>query len=159
MISLAKVIEGCVGVMRPLAEEKRLQLVAEVSPELPDVLGTEERLQQVVTNLLSNAIKYTHSGGVVTVKAKDELYGIRVEVADTGIGIPSEELPRIFDGFYRGLDIAERGSGLGLSITKKIVEAHRGRILAASPCPENGKGSKFIFTLPKIGEELEERTK
>jgi len=101
----------------------------------------------------------THSGGVITVKAKDELYEIRVEVVDTGIGIPTEELPKIFDGFYQGLDIAERGTGLGLSISKKIVEAHHGRIWAVSPCPESGKGSKFIFTVPKIGEEQEERIK
>jgi len=151
-ISLAQVIEDCVEVMRPLAEGKGLQLIAEVPRELPAILGTQERLQQVVTNLLSNAIKYTHSGGVITVEAKDEAYDIRAEVADTGIGIPSEELPRVFDGFYRGLDIAERGTGLGLSITKKIVDAHHGRIWAISPCPESGKGSKFVFTLPKIGE-------
>jgi len=152
-ISLAEVIEGCVEVMRPLAEKKGLQLIAEVPRGLPAVLGSPARLEQVVRNLLSNAIKYTHSGGVVAVKVKDETYDIQAEVADTGIGIPTEELPKIFDGFYRGLDIVERGTGLGLSISKKIVEAHHGRIWAVSPCPENGKGSKFVFTLPKIGEE------
>ena len=152
-ISLAEVIEGCVETMRPLAEKKGLQLIAEVPRGLPAVLGSPARLEQVVRNLLSNAIKYTHSGGVVAVKVKDETYDIQAEVADTGIGIPTEELPKIFDGFYRGLDITERGTGLGLSISKKIVEAHHGRIWAMSPCPENGKGSKFVFTLPKIGEE------
>jgi len=158
-VSMAGVIEACVETMHPLAEKKGVRLIAEVPRELPAVLGSQERLQQVVRNLLSNAIKYTHSGGVVTVKVEDEIYNIRVEVADTGIGIPTEELPKIFDGFYRGLDIAERGAGLGLSISKKIVEGHHGRIWAVSPCPESGKGSKFIFTLPKIGEGSEERTK
>lgn len=148
-ISLAKVIEDCFEAMHPLAEEKGLQLITEVPRDLPAILGTEERLKQVVRNLLSNAIKFTPSGGVVTVKAKDDIDYVEVEVADTGIGIPAKELPRIFDGFYRGLDIAERGAGLGLSITKKIVEAHHGRIWAVSPCPETGKGSKFTFTLPK----------
>ena len=152
-ISLAEVIEGCVETMRPLAEKKGLQLIAEVPRGLPAVLGTSVRLEQVVRNLLSNAIKYTHSGGVVTVKVTDETYDIQAEVVDTGIGIPAEELPKIFDGFYRGVDIAERGTGLGLSISKKIVEAHHGKIWAVSPNPGNGKGSKFIFTLPKIGEE------
>jgi len=152
-ISLAEVIEGCVEVMLPLAEKKGLQLIAEVPRGLPAVLGSPARLEQVVRNLLSNAIKYTHSGGVVAVKVKDETYDIQAEVTDTGIGIPTEELPKIFDGFYRGLDIVERGTGLGLSISKKIVEAHHGRIWAVSPCPESGKGSKFVFTLPKIGEE------
>ena len=147
-IRVTKVIEDCVEVMRPLAEEKGLQLVAEVPPELPTVLGAQERLKQVVTNLLSNAIKFTRHG-VVTVKAKDCADGVQVDVVDTGIGIPAEELPRIFDGFYRGLDMAERGAGLGLSITKQIVEAHRGRIWVVSPCPESGKGSKFTFTLPR----------
>jgi len=147
-ISVAKVIEDCVEAMRLLAEEKGLQLVAEISPEVPAILGAQERLKQTVTNLLSNAIKFTPHG-VVTVKAKDGTDGIQVEVADTGIGIPTEELPRIFDGFYRGLDMAERGAGLGLSITKRIVEAHRGRIWVVSPCPESGKGSKFTFTLPR----------
>lgn len=147
-IPVGKVIEDCIEAMRALAEEKGLQLVAEVPPELPAVLGVQERLKQVVTNLLSNAIKFTRHG-VVAVKAKDGMDGIQVEVADTGIGIPAEELPRIFDGFYRGLDMAERGAGLGLSITKQIVEAHRGRIWVVSPCPETGKGSKFTFTLPR----------
>ena len=148
-ISLAKVIEDCIEAMHPLAEGKGLQLVAEVPRELPAILGAQERLKQVVRNLLSNAIKFTPSGGVVTVKAKDDIDYVEVEVADTGIGIPAKELPRIFDGFYRGLDIAERGAGLGLSITKSIVEAHHGRIRAVSPCPESGKGSKFTFILPK----------
>ena len=147
-LSVARVIEDCLEAMRPLAEEKGLRLVAEVPPELPAVLGAQERLKQVVTNLLSNAIKFTPHG-TVTVKAKDGADGIHVEVADTGIGIPVEELPRIFDGFYRGLDMAERGAGLGLSITKQIVEAHCGRIWVVSPCPESGKGSKFTFTLPR----------
>jgi len=148
-ISLAKVIEDCVEVMYPLAEEKGLQLVSEVPQELPAVPGSRDRLKQVVTNLLSNAIKFTPSGGMVTVTAKDDEDFVQVEVADTGIGIPVEELPKIFDGFFRGLDMAGRGAGLGLSISKKIVEAHHGRIWAVSPCPESGRGSKFTFTLSK----------
>ncbi|MCK4221711.1 MAG: ATP-binding protein, partial [Dehalococcoidia bacterium] len=99
-------------------------------------------------------IKFTPSGGVVTITAKDDGDDVQVEVLDTGIGIPAEELPKIFDDFYRGLDIAERGAGLGLSITKRIIEAHRGRIWAASPCPESGAGSKFAFTLPKLSESI-----
>ncbi len=68
---------------------------------------------------------------------------------DTGIGISPEELPRIFDDFYRGVRVNSTGAGLGLSISRKIVEAHSGRIWAQSPCPETGIGSKFTFTLPK----------
>jgi signal transduction histidine kinase len=156
-ISTAKVIEDCVEVMYPLAKEKGLQLVTEVPQELPAIPGSQERLKQVVTNLLSNAIKFTPSGGTVTVRAKDEQDFVQVEVADTGIGIPVEELPKLFDGFYRGLDMAGRGAGLGLSISKKIVEAHHGRIWAVSPCPESGRGSKFTFTLSKDWKKAGER--
>ena len=149
-IYLTKVIEACVETMRPLAEEKELQLVVETPRELPAILGAEERLKQVMTNLLSNAIKFTPSGGVVTVKAKVEVDNILVEVTDTGIGIPAEELPKIFDGFYRGLDMPQRGAGLGLSITKRIIDGHHGRLWAVSPCPESGKGTRFTFILPRI---------
>ncbi len=148
-ISLAKVIDDCVEAMYPLAEEKGLRLVVEVSQELSVVLGAQERLKQVVTNLLSNAIKFTPSGGMITVKAKDDKDYVQVDVIDTGIGIPAEALPKIFDGFYEGLSAAGRGAGLGLSISKKIVEGHDGRIWAVSPCPETGKGTEFTFILPK----------
>jgi len=148
-ISLAEVIDDCVEAMYPLAEEKGLQLVVEVSQELSVVLGAQERLKQVVTNLLSNAIKFTPSGGMITVKARDDKDYVQVDVIDTGIGIPTEDLPRVFDGFYKGLDMEQRGAGLGLSISKKIIEGHGGKIWATSPCPETGKGSRFTFILPK----------
>jgi len=147
-VYLTKVIEDCVETMRPLAVEKGLQLVFEAPPELPMILGSASRLKQVVTNLLSNAIKFTRSGGI-TVKIKEKKERLEVDVIDTGIGIPTEDLPRIFDGFYKGLDVEERGAGLGLSISKKIIEGHGGQIWATSPCPETGKGSMFAFTLPK----------
>jgi len=147
-VSLAELIEDCAEAMRPLAEEKKLQFVVEIPQQLPVVLGIPGQLKQVMTNLLSNAIKYTPSGGV-TVRAKDEEDHVRVDVIDTGIGIPTEDLPKIFDGFYKGLDMEQRGAGLGLSISKKIIDAHGGRIWALSPCPETGKGSQFIFTVPK----------
>jgi signal transduction histidine kinase len=73
---------------------------------------------------------------------------IRVEVLDTGIGIPAEDMPRMFEDFFRASNVETKGTGLGLSIAKRIVEAHNGRIWAESPCREVGKGSKFTFTLP-----------
>lgn len=148
-ISLAQVILGSIEVMQPLAQEKGVQLRAEVG-ELPPVHGARDRLEQVVINLLSNGIKFTPPGGTVAVKAKDGAEHVQVDVVDSGIGIRAEELPRIFDDFHRGLDLAERGVGLGLSITKRIVEAHQGKIWAVSPCPGSDKGSEFTFTLPKI---------
>lgn len=148
-ISLAEVIENCIETMRPLAEEKGLQLKAEVPEGIPLILGARDRLQQVVTNLLANAIKFTPAGGTVEVKMREEDDYIQAEITDTGIGIPAEELPMIFDDFYRGLSSTEKGAGLGLSIARRIIEAHGGTIRALSPCPGSDRGSEFIFTLPK----------
>ena len=148
-ISLIELITDAVDGMHPLAEEKGLELKAEVAEELPKICGDGAQIKQVLINLLSNAIKFTPPGGVVTVKAKDDNEYIRVEVNDTGIGIPADELPKIFDEFYRGLDLTERGAGLGLSIARGIVEGHGGKIWATSPCPGSDKGSQFVVTLPK----------
>jgi signal transduction histidine kinase len=153
-VSLMKVIEDCAETMQPLAVEKGLQLDVALPRQLPIVLGNTGRLKQVMTNLLSNAIKFTPSGGI-TVRAKDEKDHVRVDVVDTGIGIPTEDLPKVFDGFYKGLDVEHRGAGLGLSISKRIVEGHGGKIWATSPTPETGKGSKFTFILPKSPKQTE----
>ncbi|MBE0430290.1 MAG: cyclic nucleotide-binding domain-containing protein [Dehalococcoidia bacterium] len=147
-VCLTKMVEDCVEIMRPLAQEKGLELSYEGPQELPLILGSAGRLKQVLTNLLSNAIKFTPCGGV-TVKTRDRAGYVQVDVVDTGTGIPTDDLPRVFDGFYKGLDVEKRGAGLGLSISKQIIEAHGGRIWATSPCPETGKGSRFTFILPK----------
>jgi signal transduction histidine kinase len=104
--------------------------------------------------LLSNAIKFTPSGGI-TVRASDAKSHVQVDVIDTGIGIPTEDLPKIFDGFYKGLDVEHRGAGLGLSISKRIIEGHGGKIWATSPCPETGKGTRFTFIVPKSPKQAE----
>jgi signal transduction histidine kinase len=153
-ISLLKVIEDCTETMRPLAVEKGLQLVVKAPREIPTIIGNAERLKQVMTNLLSNGIKFTPSGEI-TVRAKDEKDHVRVDVMDTGIGIPTEDLPKVFDGFYKGLDMEKRGAGLGLSICKKIIEGHGGKISATSPCPETGKGTRFTFILPRSPKQAE----
>ena len=149
-ISLAELINDSANEMRPLAEEKGLELKVEVTEELPQICGDGAQLKHVLINLLSNAIKYTPAGGgVVTVKSRENGENVRVEVIDAGIGIPAEELHKIFDEFYRGLDLTERGAGLGLSIARQIVEGHRGKIWAVSPCPGSDKGSQFVVILPK----------
>lgn len=150
-VSLREVIDDCIETMRPLAEEKGLQLNVEIPQQLPAVLGTASRLKQVLTNLLSNAIKFTSSGGV-TVRVKEDKGCLQVDVTDTGIGIPAEALPSIFDGFYAGLDMEKRGAGLGLSISKRIIASHGGRMWATSPYPKTGKGSRFTFILPRKSE-------
>jgi signal transduction histidine kinase len=107
-----------------------------------------DRLSQAVINLLSNALKFTPAGGVVDVAVETGKGGAEIRVADTGVGIDPQELPRIFDRFYRSDSSRSRatgGSGIGLSIAKAIVEAHGGSIHAAS---EPGRGSEFRITLP-----------
>jgi len=147
-VCLTKVIEDCTDTMRPLAVEKGLQLDVVLPKQLPIVLGNADRLKQVMTNLLSNAIKFTSFGGI-TLRAKEYKDHVQVDVIDTGVGIPTDDLPKVFDGFYAGLDMEKRGAGLGLSICKRIIEGHGGKISATSPCAETGKGTRFTFILPK----------
>src|SRR3990170_3579054 len=142
---------------RPMAAKRDVSLNLELPSEPVEVEGSPVRLKQVMSNLLGNAIKFTPSDGEVRVRLDVDDIQARVEVADTGVGIRSHDLPRIFDEFYQG-EVAEasdghdtetRGVGLGLSICQKIIEAHQGRIWADSPCPDTGQGSRFTFTLPR----------
>ncbi len=133
-----------------LAKQKGLTFTLNVAPNLPTIKGSPPRLQQVIVNLVNNATAYTKEGGV-TIRAREADNEVLVEVIDTGCGIPSEELPRIFEDFFRGSNTGARGTGLGLPIAKRIIEAHEGRIWTESPDPETGKGSKFSFTIPVKG--------
>jgi len=148
-ISPDQVIRDAVEEMRPLADEKKLDLTIKVPKKLPTISADGAQLKHLIINLLSNAIKFTPAHGTVTVKMGHNEEAIRLEVLDTGVGIPAKELPKIFDEFYRGLDLTERGAGLGLSIARRIVEGHRGKIWVVSPCPGSDKGSQFVVTLPK----------
>jgi signal transduction histidine kinase len=147
-VSLRKVIETAVGDMRDLAEQRKVKLEVEMPKSLPQIRGSAPRLQQVMTNLLNNAINYTPEGSV-TLRVSLVDKEIMVEVMDTGIGIPAEELPHIFEDFFRASNVEIKGTGLGLSIARRIVETHGGKIWVESPCPETGKGSRFSFTLPR----------
>ena len=154
-ISLREVVKHSLNDLRNSAKEKGVKLKVELPDGLPKIRGSSPRLQQVITNLVSNAINYTPEG-TVTIRITEERNELRVEVMDTGIGIPSEELPQVFDDFFRASNVEARGTGLGLSITKRIVEAHGGKIWVESPPPETKKGAKFTFTLPK-GREAKRR--
>jgi signal transduction histidine kinase len=150
-VSIAQIANNSLENMRSLADGKNIELVADWNMEQPAVRGEQTRLQQALINLLENAIKFTHTGGKVTLRIRDDNEGqkIVIEVMDNGPGIAGEELHRIFDDFYRGKDAPISGAGVGLSNTKRIIEAHGGRIWAESPYPESEKGAKFTFTLPK----------
>jgi signal transduction histidine kinase len=150
-VSLCEVVRCSCDDLRGQAKEKGVKLKVELPQGLLKIPGSSPRLQQVMTNLVSNAINYTPEG-VITVRVKEEDNDIKVEVMDTGIGIPPEDLSRVFDDFFRASNVEIRGTGLGLSITRRIVEAHGGNICVESPCPESNTGSKFTFTLPKKSE-------
>jgi len=102
----------------------------------------------VITELLTNATDYSPEG-TVTIRVTEEDNDIKIEIMDTGIGIPAEDLPRVFEEFFRASNVQTKGTGLGLSIVKGLVETHGGRIWVESPCPETNTGSKFTFTLPR----------
>jgi signal transduction histidine kinase len=146
-VSLGQVVRASLMDLRQLAKQKGLKLKTELPRGLPKIRGSSPRLQQVMTNLVSNAINFTPEGSVI-IRVEKKGKEIRVEVLDTGIGVPPQDLPRVFEDFFRGSNVETKGTGLGLSITRRIVEAHGGRIWVESPCSETGKGSKFTFTLP-----------
>jgi two-component system phosphate regulon sensor histidine kinase PhoR len=141
--------------LRPLADERNQQLLHEVDPATPAVLGDPTRLGQVVRNLVHNAIKFTPQGGVITLSARGRRHRgrelVELRVADTGCGISPDELGRVFERFYktdrsRGRD--GEGTGLGLAIARHTVEAHGGTIEVEST---PGIGSTFIVRLPGAG--------
>ncbi|MCA1565418.1 MAG: ATP-binding protein [Acidobacteria bacterium] len=139
-----------------LAREKSLTLVLEdAPPNLPNVVRADRaKLRRIIVNLLSNALKFTPKGGRVSMRvelAGDDL--VRIAVADTGVGIASDDLPFLFDKYEQARHRAtrgEKGTGLGLYITRQLVELHGGKIGVAS---EVGRGSTFFFTLPIMGTE------
>ncbi len=117
-----------------------------VCGDLPNILADKMRLEQVLVNLIHNAVKFTKPGGEIKLEAESNVRGIKFAVRDTGAGIPAESLSRIFERFYRAdASRAGSGAGLGLSISKHIVEAHNGKIWAES---EEGRGSVFYFEIP-----------
>jgi CheY-like chemotaxis protein len=120
-------------------------LSSDLTPDLPQVSADEERLLQVIENLISNAVKFSRSGDVVTLGAVSTGREVRITVKDTGPGIPREHLPRLFDRFWQARRHDRRGTGLGLTICKAIVEGHGGRIWAESTV---GEGTTMSFTLP-----------
>ncbi|PWH18215.1 MAG: PAS domain-containing sensor histidine kinase [Ardenticatenia bacterium] len=131
--------------LRPQAERANLELIVDLPEDLPPVLADVERARQVVGNLVHNAIKFTPPGGKINVRAQLRNGEVLLAVQDTGVGISAEDLPRIFERFYKA-DRARSGggTGLGLAIARHIVQAHGGRIWAEST---EGSGSTFFFTL------------
>ncbi|RLB27723.1 MAG: hybrid sensor histidine kinase/response regulator [Deltaproteobacteria bacterium] len=149
-VDLSSLLSQQVAFHQAKAEAKHIRLESDCPPDLPSVVANRANMEEVLSNLITNAIHYTPEGGRVTVSANIENDYFCIRVSDTGIGIPKEELSRIFDRFYRVKNEKTRfitGTGLGLPIVKSIVEAHNGRIKVES---EPGKGSTFSAYLPLI---------
>jgi signal transduction histidine kinase len=134
----------------PQAADRGVTLALDVPSELPSVVADWRRIAQVLGNLLTNALRHTPQGGCVTLSAMTGDGTVEVTVTDTGVGIPPDELPYIFERFWRGERSRSRtggGTGLGLAIARQLVEMHGGTIRVQSV---PGEGSQFRFTLPTI---------
>jgi signal transduction histidine kinase len=156
-VAVAEDIPEVVGVVQALAQQKNITVTVEVKEPLPAITADRMRVQQMIYNLLSNAIKFTAPGGHVTVTADTVFSGgptgpcsLRIRIADTGIGIAAQDQARIFDKFERGDSSSAReqeGTGLGLALTRKLVELHGGQISVESEGVK-GRGSLFTVLLP-----------
>jgi signal transduction histidine kinase len=147
-VAVRPLLEDVVEASRALAGPAGLSAEIDVPEPTPPLLGDDEALRRVFQNLVSNAIKYGAGGGWIGLRAEAIGREVRVTVSDRGMGIPAAEQPRIFEPFYRAPDVIAaqiHGAGLGLSLVKRIVEAHGGRIAVRS---EPGRGSDFVVTLP-----------
>ena len=146
--SPAPMLERVLAAYRPQARERGVSLELQAQPYLPDLSVDSDRMAQVLGNLLSNAIQYTPDDGRIVAAAEARSDSVRLTIRDSGPGIAPEDLPHIFDRFYRGDKSRRRdqgGSGLGLAIARSIVEAHDGRIWAESA---PGEGATLVVSLP-----------
>ncbi|HVS31746.1 MAG TPA: PAS domain S-box protein [Thermoanaerobaculia bacterium] len=141
--SLAR--EACES-QRPVAEQRRLQIVCEIADDLPEICADRDRILQVFGNLIANAMKFTPERGSIFVRATSDIDGVMFSVADTGPGIPEADLKNLFRPYWQAKKTAHMGAGLGLAIVRGIVEAHGGRVWATN---ERGSGAVFTFTIPK----------
>ena len=153
-VDVGAVLDAAVETVRPAAEAKGLALEAEVENDLV-VTGDAGRLQQVCQNLITNAMKFTPAGGRIDVRLRRQNGQVELEVADTGVGIAPDFLPRLFTRFSQGdatvLPASQRGLGLGLTIVREIVERHGGSVAARSEGV--GRGATFTIALPLASSE------
>ncbi|MDR0915965.1 MAG: cell wall metabolism sensor histidine kinase WalK [Oscillospiraceae bacterium] len=148
---LAKSVRDVFSALQPVAERQHQTMSLELPPELPNIVGDRARIEQVLMNIIANAVKYTPDGGLITVTARCADGFARVTITDTGIGIPEDDLARVFDRFYRVDKARSResgGTGLGLSIAHEIVARHGGEIIPHSVV---GVGTSFTVSLPIEG--------
>jgi len=146
---LLPLAEKVVASLKGQIDNKSINIKINIPKNIPDILGDETRIKQVLLNLIDNAIKYNHPNGEISITACEINSFIKVDITDTGIGISNKDLPRLFERFYRADKARSRelgGTGLGLSIVKHIIQAHNGEVFVQSV---EGQGSTFSFTIPK----------
>ena len=147
--SISTIISKAKESVIPHATRKDVEIISSVNEPLPLVNGDEGTLVETVVNILGNAIKYSRTGSQIVLKAEEIDKEILISIADTGIGISKDDLPYIFNDFYTGKDgqEIERSAGLGLAITRRIIEAHNGSVSVES---DLGKGTTFTIRLPAL---------
>lgn len=143
--SVSELLLGIIESMRPAAESASVRLVGQPPNSSVTVRCDRDRIYQVLGNLVGNSIKFTPSGGLITVGSMLSGSEVRFFVQDTGPGIPTDQIPRLFERYWQAKETAQKGHGLGLNIARSIIEAHGGKIWAESKV---GNGSVFWFTLP-----------
>jgi signal transduction histidine kinase len=141
------VLEQVVVAYQHQAWQQGIQVKMDAAPDLPRISVDRDRLAQVLGNLVGNALRHTPAGGQISLAAAQEGHHVLLTVQDTGAGIPPDDLPHVFDRFYRGSQVREDGSesGLGLAIARSIVELHGGTISAESSL---GEGTMLTIALP-----------
>jgi signal transduction histidine kinase len=152
-VDLATVALSSVQSARAVTKQANIHLETDFAEDLPLVLGDPQRLSQVFDNLIGNAIKFGPNGGTIRVSVQPEDRFVRAEITDQGIGVPADKLDRIWERFYQVESATTRrfsGTGLGLTIVKRLVEAHGGRVGVHSV---EGQGSTFFFTIPVLAED------
>ncbi len=158
-VSMREVIDGVVNKLQQLAENKEINIKVSLSHSLPVIEGDFRKLEQVVRNLVSNAIKFSPTGSQIFIDVRKDGAGVLVKVIDQGIGIPADAIPELFQKFSQvdsSMTRAQKGTGLGLYISKQIVEGHGGRIWVESV---HGEGATFFFFIPSVQEERKRRKK
>jgi signal transduction histidine kinase len=147
--SLKETVENAISFVDQSAKDKGIFISCNIEPRIGMIKGAEIYIEETIANLLANSVKYTPRNGKINLKVSDRGNSVLIEIADTGIGVPKDELPKIFEEFYRASnakEVEKYGTGLGLSIAKQVVERHAGKIWAES---QEGEGSAFYIILPK----------
>ena len=145
-LNLNSLIKDVIEQLKSLAERQQVTVSANLAPDLPEVRADRDRIRQTIINLVHNAIKFNKVGGNAILSTKTDNTTVTVDISDTGIGISKDDLPHVFERFYKADRARSKGgSGLGLAIAKHTIQAHGGKIWVVS---EQGKGSTFSFSLP-----------